>query len=87
MSAGSTDGFRAAGSWAECALATSLRTVQAELGGLFGPAYARLRSPIWVFDFDHKRVLWGNPAALELWRAPDLEELLCRCERVVCSSR
>lgn len=78
MSAGSTDGFRAAGSWAGSALATSLRSLQAELGGLFGTAYARLRSPIWVFDFDHKRVLWGNPAAIELWRAPDLEELLCR---------
>jgi len=51
---------------------------QAELRQRFGAAYERLRSPIWVFDFDHKRVLWGNAAALELWRAPNLNELLDR---------
>jgi signal transduction histidine kinase len=77
MSAGSGDGLRSGG-WAESALATSLRVIQEELATFYGPAYARLRSPIWVFDFDHKRVLWGNPAALDLWRAPHLEELLCR---------
>ncbi len=77
MSAGSTDGCRS-GSWAESAQAISLRTIQKELGELFGLAYARLRSPVWIFDFDYKRVLWGNSAALDLWQAPDLEELLCR---------
>ena len=51
---------------------------QADLRRRFGAAYERLRSPIWVFDFDHKRVLWGNGAALDLWRAPDLGELLER---------
>lgn len=51
---------------------------QADLRRRFGAAYERLRSPIWVFDFDHKRVLWGNGAALDLWRAPDLGELLDR---------
>jgi signal transduction histidine kinase len=78
MSAGSTDGFRPETSWALSAEAASLRVLQEELGEIFGLAYARLRSPIWVFDFDRKRVLWGNTAALDLWRAPDLEELLCR---------
>ncbi|HVI86958.1 MAG TPA: ATP-binding protein [Dongiaceae bacterium] len=58
--------------------AASLRVLQEGLGEVFGLAYARLRSPIWVFDFDRKRVLWGNAAALDLWRAPDLEELLRR---------
>ncbi|HWT99938.1 MAG TPA: histidine kinase dimerization/phospho-acceptor domain-containing protein, partial [Terriglobales bacterium] len=78
MSAGSTDGSRPENSWAMSAEAASLRVLQEELGQIFGLAYARLRSPIWVFDFDRKRVLWGNTAALDLWRAPDLEELLCR---------
>jgi signal transduction histidine kinase len=64
--------------WPASPQAASLRLVQAELEQRFGGTYQRLRSPIWVFDFDHQRVLWGNGAALELWRAPDLTELLCR---------
>ena len=64
--------------WTASAQAAALRLVQTELGQRFGASYQRLRSPIWVFDFDHQRVLWGNAAALELWRAPDLAELLCR---------
>ncbi|MEP4379431.1 MAG: PAS domain-containing sensor histidine kinase [Alphaproteobacteria bacterium] len=34
--------------------------------------------PIWVFDLDHHRVLWGNEAAVEFWRAESLAELQAR---------
>jgi signal transduction histidine kinase len=64
--------------WQASAEADALRLIQAELRQRFGSTYERLRSPIWVFDFDHQRVLWGNKAAQELWRAPDLTELLGR---------
>jgi signal transduction histidine kinase len=59
-------------------LIAALRRIQDELDQRFGATYERLRSPIWVFDFDHNRVLWGNTAAIDLWRAPDLTELLGR---------
>ncbi|HVJ41239.1 MAG TPA: ATP-binding protein [Dongiaceae bacterium] len=67
-----------AGGWAHSAAAATLTSIQRDLQQRFSAAYERLRSPIWVFDFDQKRVLWGNAAALELWRAPDLGELLAR---------
>jgi len=34
--------------------------------------------PIWVFDVDHSRVVWGNPLALKHWNAESLEELTAR---------
>jgi len=67
-----------AGDWASSAVAAALISIQQDLRQRFAAAYDRLRSPIWVFDFDHKRVLWGNGAALELWRAADLGKLLAR---------
>ena len=39
---------------------------------------ARLENPIWVFDLDHKRVLWANTGALRIWAADSLEELIKR---------
>ena len=38
----------------------------------------RLRTPAWVFDIDHRRVIWANPAALDVWRATSLADL---CDR------
>ncbi len=38
----------------------------------------RLKTPIWIFDIELERMLWANPAALELWQANDLDELLER---------
>lgn len=35
----------------------------------------RLRTAFWVYDFDEKRVVWANQAALEVWQAESLEEL------------
>ena len=33
---------------------------------------------VWVFDIDHCRVHWANPAALALWQAHDLDDLRAR---------
>lgn len=41
-------------------------------------AWDRLRRPIWVFDQSRLRTLYANPAALELWDASSLDELLTR---------
>ncbi len=38
-------------------------------------AFEIIASPVWVFDIDHCRVLWANPAGLQLWNAKDLGEL------------
>ena len=38
----------------------------------------RLRTPAWVFDIDHRRVIWANPAALDVWQARSLDELCGR---------
>ena len=38
----------------------------------------RLQAAIWVFDIDRSRVVAANPAAVKLWRAASLEELLGR---------
>ncbi len=37
-----------------------------------------LNQPIWVFDIEHKCMWWANNAAMELWNADSLEELLAR---------
>ena len=34
--------------------------------------------PVWIFDIDHRKMAWANAAALELWNAPTLDELLQR---------
>lgn len=36
----------------------------------------RLEAPVWVFDIDHARIVFANPAACHLWQAKD-EEALC----------
>lgn len=38
----------------------------------------RLTTPAWVFDIDRSRVAWANRAALEVWQAATLAELVGR---------
>lgn len=40
--------------------------------------FSRIVTPVWVFDTDEGRVRWANPAAMELWRAKTLDELVAR---------
>ena len=35
----------------------------------------RLTSPLWVFDIEHRAMVWANPAAVRLWSAHSLESL------------
>lgn len=37
-----------------------------------------LSTPVWVFDPERSRIVWTNPAAVELWRAASPEELFQR---------
>lgn len=37
-----------------------------------------IRSPVWLYDVDNVRFLWGNAAALSLWDASSVEELQSR---------
>lgn len=38
-------------------------------------AFELLDIPIWIFDFERTRMVWGNREALALWRAESLEAL------------
>ncbi|OKH40059.1 hypothetical protein NIES2119_03675 [[Phormidium ambiguum] IAM M-71] len=40
--------------------------------------YERLQTPIWIFDIQHLKMMWANRAALRLWKAGSLKELLNR---------
>jgi len=40
--------------------------------------YERLQTPIWIFDIQHLKMMWANRAALRLWKAVSLKELLNR---------
>ena len=40
--------------------------------------FKRISLPIWVFDIDHSRVHWANPAALHMWASPSLDEMCHR---------
>lgn len=37
-----------------------------------------LQHPVWVFDIQHKSMWWANGAAVQLWNAASLDELLAR---------
>lgn len=41
-------------------------------------ALGLLRSPVWIFDIDRRRVHWANEPALAVWRADSLQELCSR---------
>ena len=38
----------------------------------------RLKSPVWIFDIDQKKIVWANKGALRIWAADSLEELTAR---------
>ncbi|ADZ72004.1 Cyclic diguanylate phosphodiesterase domain protein [Polymorphum gilvum SL003B-26A1] len=38
----------------------------------------RIATALWVYDFDRKRVLWANRAALDIWDAESMEALRAR---------
>jgi len=40
--------------------------------------YEWLHVPVWVFDAEQPSIVWANTAALDFWRAPDLDELMSR---------
>ena len=42
------------------------------------PHYEWLQVPIWVFDVARPGICWANTAALDFWRAADLDELVAR---------
>lgn len=37
-----------------------------------------LQTALWIFDIEERRMLWANTAALELWKADNLEQLIAR---------
>lgn len=41
-------------------------------------AFRNLKTPVWVFDVDLKRVAWANDAALVVWQATSEAELYAR---------
>lgn len=41
-----------------------------------------LAVPVWIFDIERSRMIWGNGTALSLWGAKSLSEL---CERDMCA--
>jgi hypothetical protein len=47
-----------------------------DVPALLGPGFDALRRPVWVFDDIRKRKLYANRAAIELWGAASLDELL-----------
>eukprot|EP00903_Cladosiphon_okamuranus_P001024 g1022.t1 len=40
--------------------------------------FDRLDTGVWIFDFDHKRIIWANKKALEITDSATLEELQSR---------
>ncbi len=34
--------------------------------------------PVWIYDFDHRRIAWANTAAQDTWHAATLQELCAR---------
>nr|WP_295109436.1 PAS domain-containing hybrid sensor histidine kinase/response regulator [uncultured Caulobacter sp.] len=49
-----------------------------DLPSLLGLGFDQLRRPIWVFDDVRKRKVYANRAALDLWGAATLDDLLAR---------
>ncbi|MEP1931939.1 MAG: EAL domain-containing protein [Roseibium sp.] len=45
---------------------------------LINSIYDRLDTALWIFDFDEKRIIWGNLKALEITAATSVEELRSR---------
>jgi signal transduction histidine kinase/CheY-like chemotaxis protein len=49
-----------------------------DVHALLGLGFDALRRPVWVFDDVRKRKLYANRAAVDLWGAASLDELLAR---------
>lgn len=41
-------------------------------------AYALLSSPLWIFDIERQCIVWANQAAVNLWQADSVEDLIER---------
>lgn len=37
---------------------------------------ARMSTPVWIYDIDHRCITWGNAAALDFWGKADLRALV-----------
>lgn len=48
--------------------------------------YERLQTPIWIFDIQNLKIIWANRAALRLWNAVSLKELLNRDLSQICAA-
>lgn len=60
----------------------AIRSVNSSTTSSVTPAeltlFNRLTTPVWIFDIEQMRMWWANTAALALWNADSLEELLHR---------
>lgn len=60
----------------------AIRSVNSSTTSSVTPAeltlFNRLTTPVWIFDIEQMRMWWANTAALTLWNADSLEELLNR---------
>lgn len=54
------------------------RIAASDVPALLGLGFDHLRRPIWVFDDVRKRKVYANRAALDLWGASTLDDLLAR---------
>jgi signal transduction histidine kinase len=54
------------------------RIAASDVPALLGLGFDHLRRPIWVFDDARKRKVYANRAALDLWGASTLDDLLAR---------
>ena len=40
--------------------------------------FETLQTPIWIFDFDCKQIIWANKQAFPLWETSNIDELTSR---------
>ena len=60
-------------------MTSSIGNITASEGrGPLALGFESLRRPVWIFDNSRKRKVYANRAALDLWGAPSLEDLLAR---------
>ena len=55
---------------------THIQSLQGEAIPL--SAFNLLQKPIWIYDIERLQMWWANPAAVSLWQASSLDELLSR---------
>ncbi|MEM6712697.1 MAG: EAL domain-containing protein [Pseudomonadota bacterium] len=59
-------------------LEESKADVTGEKAGLAEHHLDGLNTPLWIFDIDRSRIAWANRAALDIWQAGSLDELIER---------